>query len=237
MNEHDLGPLPSDIQQLLATEAKRTTLSAAAVARVTQRIDESVAWAAASAAAPSASPSPAAAAPAGKLAAVKLLSMFAAGAIAGGAVDHLVFRGPPQVEALPAVVVAPPVAQPEPEPAPAAEVALAPPPAEPKRPVVKPTVKAATAAERDRLLAQERALLELARTALSRGKLDDARRALTEHQTAFSNGTLVEEREALAIQALWLEGKPDQARERAAQFRARFPNSVLSPGLEPALSP
>jgi hypothetical protein len=50
--------------------------------------------------------------------------------------------------------------------------------------------------------------------------------ALTdEHARRFSNGTLVPEREVLAIEALARLGRTSEARARLAAFRERYPQS------------
>jgi hypothetical protein len=46
---------------------------------------------------------------------------------------------------------------------------------------------------------------------------------------------LTEEREALAVKALLLAGRDDEARQRAARFRERYPQSLFLPALEAKL--
>jgi hypothetical protein len=41
----------------------------------------------------------------------------------------------------------------------------------------------------------------------------------------------------MAVRALLLVGRTSEARERFDRFRARFPNSVLLPPLQAAISP
>ena len=89
---------------------------------------------------------------------------------------------------------------------------------------------------RDVDLASERAILEVARTSLSRGKSAMALEALGDHERQFPHGQLVEEREALAIQALAQSGRGPQARDRAARFRRTFPESILLPAVDAALA-
>jgi len=218
-------PLSPKVRELLAGEAQRATLSDEALARLGDRIESSVGWAAsAGAAAGAASPA------VGALTRWKVLGVLAAGAVAGAGADRLL--APVAVPAPPVIVVverpAPEAPPSSPEPAPAPAPVPAPRPAPAPRPGV---------AERDVPLARERALLELARTALSRSKLDEANEALARHEREFPQGTLVEEREALAIQALWLQGKPALAKQRAARFRSRYPDSVLLPSIEPPETP
>jgi hypothetical protein len=84
---------------------------------------------------------------------------------------------------------------------------------------------------------RERVWLERARTALQRSLGEEAWQALESHRREFPAGELVEEREALTVQAQLLRGRADEARAAAARFRARFPESVLLPGVEAAVGP
>jgi hypothetical protein len=71
----------------------------------------------------------------------------------------------------------------------------------------------------------EAELLQRAQRAL----LDHPSRALAltaEHRRRFAEGALAEEREVIAIEALQRLGREQAARERAAVFEARYPNSV-----------
>lgn len=85
-------------------------------------------------------------------------------------------------------------------------------------------------------LEAERSLLDVARRALVEGRREDAFEALGEHGRRFPRGVLVEEREALAINALVASQHYDEARERAGDFVRRFPNSLLRPSVEAALA-
>jgi hypothetical protein len=87
----------------------------------------------------------------------------------------------------------------------------------------------------DGQLAAERTLLDVARTALARGNGGDALAAAVRHEKRYPTGALTEEREAMAIQALVLLGRQDEARARGASFHQRFPGSVLAPALDSAL--
>jgi hypothetical protein len=99
-------------------------------------------------------------------------------------------------------------------------------------PARKPALESAG---KDVSLAMERDLIDRARMALARGDGDAALDALERHATDFQGGRLVEEREALMVQALVQTGRIDAARARAARFRARFPNSVLLPAVDAAV--
>ncbi len=92
-----------------------------------------------------------------------------------------------------------------------------------------------TPAPHDLRLAQERALLERAHTALDRDSPTEALTALAEHERRFPSGALSEEREGLTIQALVLSGDVEAARARVEELRRRYPQSLLLPALEEAL--
>ncbi len=83
-------------------------------------------------------------------------------------------------------------------------------------------------------LEAERALLDVARTALGRGDGASALRAAEEHGRRFPRGILAEEREAMSIQALRLLHRDDEAQARLERFRGRFPTSLIRPALEAA---
>jgi hypothetical protein len=84
-------------------------------------------------------------------------------------------------------------------------------------------------------LADENALLEQARTALVRGQGEAALRALDEHQRAYSNGLLQEERDALRVQVLVKLGRREEAQRAATTFRERHAGSLLQPSVDAAL--
>ncbi len=90
-----------------------------------------------------------------------------------------------------------------------------------------PSVSAATAPTSSSSLAAERDLIDTARAALSRGRADDALAAVQLHATRFPNGSLAEEREFLAVQALVIAGRVDAANERGARFHRRYPKSIF----------
>jgi outer membrane protein assembly factor BamD (BamD/ComL family) len=103
-----------------------------------------------------------------------------------------------------------------------------------------PTASAAPAASdvtpgHDAQLAGERALLEIARTALGKGDSAAALDALAKHASRYPRGQMSEEREALAVEALAGAGRMDEARSRGARFRRDFPNSMLMPVVDSAL--
>jgi hypothetical protein len=79
-------------------------------------------------------------------------------------------------------------------------------------------------------------LLDKARRALGAGRSEDVLQAIGEHELQFPRGALVEEREALAVNALVLSHRPDEARDRADRFIRRFPASMLRPSVEAAIA-
>lgn len=88
---------------------------------------------------------------------------------------------------------------------------------------------------RDRGLASENALVSRAQAALARGRVGEALAAIAEHQRSYPRGQFVEEREALAVQALVRAGNLDAARARAERFRARYPRSMLRRAVDSAV--
>jgi len=91
-------------------------------------------------------------------------------------------------------------------------------------------------------LAAERVLLDVARGEIERQNGAAALAATREHERRFPHGLLVQEREAMAVRALVLLGRRDEARARTDRFRAHYPGSVLTQALEaqtaaPAPSP
>ncbi|MBX7114927.1 MAG: hypothetical protein K1X64_11425 [Myxococcaceae bacterium] len=89
---------------------------------------------------------------------------------------------------------------------------------------------------RDVSLADERALIEIARTALAKRQTGKALETLQAHAEKFSTGQLVEERESLWVQALVNAGEKAQALKKAEAFRQRFPDSMLLPAVDAALT-
>ncbi|MCB9549952.1 MAG: hypothetical protein H6706_29440 [Myxococcales bacterium] len=120
-------------------------------------------------------------------------------------------------------------------------------PTEAPRPAVAPTTGAASApattlapapapaVPQDEPLAAERALLAGVAAALRRGDGAEALRGVDGHRARFPRGRLVEEREALAVRALVLAGRHDEARAAAEAFAARFPDSLLGGGVRAAV--
>ena len=166
---------------------------------------------------------------------------FAAGAFVGVAATRLLFApSPPASREAPEIEVPAPkppeeLRSPVPESA-RAEIPApkAPPVARQLPPVAAPRAVAADA-DRDHELARERALLEIARSALGRDKAGDALEAIEQHAGRYPRGVLSEERESLRIQALVSAGRTEESRAAAAAFQDRFPRSILWPAIRAAL--
>jgi len=137
----------------------------------------------------------------------------------------------------PAVVTAPAVSSPV---SAVRAVEPAPPPPPPPPPPTSPVAVPASASVGPTVvddLAQEQVLVDTARAALSRGRAGDALVAVEAHAKRFPRGRLVEEREALAVQALASSGRLDEAKARAAKFHSRFPSSIFWPAVERSVTP
>jgi hypothetical protein len=164
----------------------------------------------------------------GGKAAAALLGMFAIGIATGVTLDRQL-APPADVPRAPvATAVAPPRPAISDEAAPAVPVGAL--PAAPARPVVSVAAAASNVAApppSSRGLAAERALLDVARGALARGEANEALVAAGRHASEYPNGSLVEEREAIAIKALVALGRRDEARARAAEMERRFPNGLM----------
>jgi hypothetical protein len=76
-------------------------------------------------------------------------------------------------------------------------------------------------------LTAERALLDVAHSALAKGQAADALSALAQHSRAFSHGVYREEREALTIQCLRALGRTEEAARLAVAFKTRYPRSLF----------
>lgn len=81
----------------------------------------------------------------------------------------------------------------------------------------------------------ERAVLEIARTGLTRGQSAAAIAALERHARRYPRGRLAPERDSMWVQALVSAGRYDAAQEHAARFRRSYPGSMLQPVVDEAL--
>lgn len=80
-------------------------------------------------------------------------------------------------------------------------------------------------------LAEQQALLDLARSAFASGDYTQTLQTLATHAKRFPKSVLGEEREALQIKALAASGRLAEARRRAERFRVQFPQSLLLPSI------
>ncbi len=218
-----IEPLPGELSALIAGEPP-PRVPPELEARLLARLDASVAVAVADAGG-----APAHAAGSGVATQVGFgVAVFAAGVIVG-AVLHAQL-------AQPTVVISPPTSPPtvvavvekqqverEAEPPPTRPTP-APNVASPKKP--KEVAVAVSTLE------EERRLLEPARTALGRGMASQALELVEKHAAQFPRGELAEEREALWVQALSVSGDAASARDRAARFKAQWPESLFLPVVE-----
>jgi RNA polymerase sigma-70 factor (ECF subfamily) len=69
----------------------------------------------------------------------------------------------------------------------------------------------------------EAQVIEQARSALARGRFDDALRALMSHERRFATGQLAEERDVLVVEAYLAAGDLRLARQRADHYLATYP--------------
>jgi hypothetical protein len=81
-------------------------------------------------------------------------------------------------------------------------------------------------------LAEQQALLDVARSAFARSDYAATLAALATHFQRYPKSVLGEEREALGIKALAATGRTAEAKARAARFKAQFPQSLLLPSVQ-----
>jgi hypothetical protein len=82
---------------------------------------------------------------------------------------------------------------------------------------------------------RERTLIDTARAALARGDAVGALTQLSEHDRLYPHGSFNEESAGLRVLALLSSGAEGEARERAAEFRTKYPKSLMLPALEERL--
>jgi hypothetical protein len=95
--------------------------------------------------------------------------------------------------------------------------------------IVPPDPVGTHEARRPRRIVTELDLLQPARAAVARQDFADALRLIAEHDRRFADGHLLEEGEALRIEALVGLDRIEEARDAALGFARRFPRSVLLP--------
>lgn len=114
-------------------------------------------------------------------------------------------------------------------------------PSEPTRPVTssaRGAVAAPASARRDDTrIVEERAELDVARAALSRGRIDACLEGIERHTRTYGEGHFAEEREVLAVQALAAAGRTSEAAARARRFREKYPTSLFGPAVSDSLAP
>ncbi|HWZ92867.1 MAG TPA: hypothetical protein VNW92_28575 [Polyangiaceae bacterium] len=84
-------------------------------------------------------------------------------------------------------------------------------------------------------LAEQQALLDVARSAFARSDYAATLDALSSHFRRYPKSLLGEEREALEIKALAASGRDAEAKARAARFKAQFPQSLLMPSVNDSI--
>ena len=136
-------------------------------------------------------------------------------------VPPVVASAPPVVASTPHVVVAPPTVV-----APPPVAVIAPPVATTRPAVPAPTTIAAVPDPAGPGADAEAQVIERARSAIARGRHDEALRTLMSHGRRFPTGQLAEERDVLLIDAYVGAGRLAIARERIEQFRAAYPASI-----------
>jgi hypothetical protein len=151
-----------------------------------------------------------------------VVGVVTATALTGGSAVYVQVRAHRQAAAQQTLAAkvhpAPAPAQLLPQPAPV--------PVAPEIPVPPPTPET---------LGDERALLDGARLALVHRRTADAQALLLRHAKLFPAGRLAEEREALSIRVLVLQGRLSEARLRARRFKVEHPGSIQQPGIDQAL--
>ena len=100
-----------------------------------------------------------------------------------------------------------------------------------------PTRTTAPSSSPDVDLAAERTLIDRARMALARRQSAAALEAVDAHAKSYPRGRLVEEREAIGIQALVQAGRAGDARARADRFRVAYPNSIFTAAVDAVVPP
>jgi hypothetical protein len=129
---------------------------------------------------------------------------------------------PAAPEARTSIAAPPRLAAPQPAPRPATSVPRAPAVPEPERPRAARPAPASAAARDD--LAEEVRILRAAEQSLASSPGESLRLG-EEHRRRFPRGTLAQEREVVAIDALVRLGRMDAARTRAERFGQSYPGS------------
>jgi hypothetical protein len=240
MKKRAIDALDPELRQLLDAEADFPPENELMAARVWKSVQTAIV-----AVPPGGSTSTAPEAPASASALAKYITVaalaFLAGGLSGAAIYHGLARPEPSrqepaaADATPVAHVAPPP-QIAPVPSPiAVPITPTPPPQPSTAPAAQPTASTKGAVVTASDLARERAIIEVARTAVSRGRISAALDAIERHAREFPKGQLAEEREGLRVIALARGGRSEEAEQRASAFRKRYPKSVLLPATEAAV--
>lgn len=227
-----LDPLSPFAARLVAAERARPSVGADEAARIFARVGETVGVAALGVAVAASAVHASRAAKLGLTAkaAPWIVLAFAAGGGTGAAVQAIVVHPATHAVSVPPLAP-PPVAVPEPP------LSLPDVPSAAPLSSRAPELPSTPARSADGALAAERALIDRARTALTRGQAATALDALDEHAKSYPRGRLGEEREALAIQALAALHRQADATKRASAFRRAHPQSVFLPAIALAVGP
>ena len=108
----------------------------------------------------------------------------------------------------------------------------APPPAPPRRAPAAREVAPDPSTALDHSTAEERALIDRARSALRRGDSHEALVTLMGHQRRFPSGALAAVRERLIVEALVAAGRNEQARARIDAYVRSHPSGIHRAALE-----
>jgi hypothetical protein len=161
-------------------------------------------------------------------------ALLAAAIVASGAAGaglHATLAPPPP----PRIVT---IDRPLPAPSPSCEPAPTPtlPPAPALAPAFAPAPALTPAPAPAPQLDAERALLDDARAALTRGEATRSLEDLTRHEKTYPTPMLGEERDALRVEALVKAGRYEEARARADAFRKSAPKSLFLSAVDAAIA-
>ncbi|MEW5852883.1 MAG: hypothetical protein AB2A00_29130 [Myxococcota bacterium] len=225
MSNNELEPWDDDVSALLAAERNAPAPPGVVVERVWQRV-------ALTAPAPVDAPSSPTEVLARSWRHTVVTALVSGGlGLTGGALLHAALAEPVvQVVTVERVVRVPERVE---VPVPASPVVA--PPA--KAPVTQSTSTATPEPAPADAVALEAALLDRARTALSRDDAAGALQALGDHARRFPTGMFSEERDAVRVQALVRAGRMDEAQQAARVFLEQHPASLHRPRVEAVLHP
>lgn len=231
MKADELEPMSPQLRELLEAERPLDSVPAPTRAKLYGKLSATLGVAAVGAAAGHAVATGNAASVMATTKAVIAAVAFSVGGAVGAGVHAVVSKPPPPP---PPIVLRVEVPVPTPPPAPTLAVE---PEAPPPQVAMKPSPRVpapAPAPKRSGELGAERSLIERARAALSRNEPAAALAALADHRREHPDGQLAEERTALQIIALTQTGRREDARALAAEFRAKWSQSLMMPAVDAA---